>query len=464
MATMSLVSMKSRTLTELPDIDELINNVKTGVASYFFLNIFAPKGFGKSALLEQIWERYERELPVSKIHVDEHIATDGSLERITILKSIIDQLDYRLPKRVTQLPANYSDLSGANQLAEILLKMIDQASQTGQMILLLLDDFDAMSDVSERWFETQILSPAAQTRKVAVILTSEFEVRFADRISLRMRLESHQLPSYDLETIARFYPNYEGIAAHIYDLTGGLPLLTDKLVHQLENTKVTSAVAFQDQEEELSRKYYGTLVSEIILQDETVEMQETLQILSLLRRFDVMVLSQLMPLLLPDPYQEYDATRYLDLIEELGSRVQWRKQGGYALNDPLRIVLEGFVRFTNPRHYEIVNRAALTMYRDLLKPSQDYHEYYLVELLYHLLRILRLENGPDHAALSLAISRELRRYLYDESTAAIREAELDSLRNALAQDTHLRDYVSTDALKEIKRLIRARQFESDAFA
>ena len=54
-------------------VAEFVENIRAGVANYFFLNFFAPAGFGKTAALEQIWEEYERVLPASFVRITSSI-------------------------------------------------------------------------------------------------------------------------------------------------------------------------------------------------------------------------------------------------------------------------------------------------------------------------------------------------------------------------------------------------------
>jgi hypothetical protein len=160
-------------------------------------------------------------------------------------------------------------------------------------------------------------------------------------------------------------------------------------------------------------------------------------------------------------FEGYDTADYLDLIEQLGSQARWRMQGGYALNKSIRAVLEGYVRFIEPGYYDQVNRAALAMYRELL--DREYREYYLVELLYHRLILLLWHNNHSSERIEVVITKEISRYLYDESTATIKETDLDSLRHTLTRDKELKPYISKDVMEEIKRLINARAFESQTF-
>jgi hypothetical protein len=438
-------------------IREFIEDIKNDLAGApFFLNLFAPKGFGKTAFLEQIWNEYERVLPASLVHLEdfcEEGAEALALERLLI--HIVDQLGERLPRRVP-LPSNYKDWTNEKQLAELLLDLISEARDWEKVTLLLIDDYDLMPEKQRRWFQKEIFIPAAKTRKIAIILTSETKLRFTESFELRMRLECRELTGLDPEAISRALPKYEGIAGEIHKITGGLPVLTEEFIEHLEDSRITTPTDFQAHAQELTGKYYRTYVEERSLIGLASDIRETLLILALLRRFDVKVMRQILPDLLPEPYQSYGTADYLDLIDRLRKWVEWRRQGGYTLNLALRLMLQGYVLTIKPDLYKRVNRAAEVLYRTWLE--SEYQEYYLIELLYHVLALYKAEkaNGlfPAQDEMSQAkVGDELLKYLAGDSGRRLQAADLDSLRNSLDRDSDLKNYISEDVKRVIEDLI-----------
>jgi len=444
---------------ELERVTEFIKDIRAGAATCFFLNFFAPGGFAKTVLLEQIWNSYERILPASFIRAKDFFRGNETFALRDLLIHIIHELDFRLPKRIANLPSGYESSTDKVWLSELVVKLILSAKDFEKVTLLLFDDYDAMPDETRNWFETRILSPLVRIRNTAVILTSEGELRFAG-IDLRMRLENCELSSLSTEAISRALPRYEEIADEIYSITGGLPILTEDLVQQLDAAHVATAAEFRSREEELSREYYRTHINEKVFQGIDKDMRETILALGLLRRFDVKVLSRVLPRVYPKYYEGYGTAEYLDLIERLGSWVQWRMQGGYALNPAYRIVLPRYLLTDNPKLHEQVNRVAMVSYREFLK--KEYREYYLIELLYHLLILLRFERGAglpftQDTVDQAKLGDELLKYLSNSETAAqLQEVDLVSLRNSLLQDPDLKGYISGDILLAIQRQINAK--------
>ena len=445
-------------------IRQFIGDIKNDLAGApSFLNLFAPKGFGKTALLEQIWKDYERVLPASLVRVGDFLNKDGEdIAMRGLLVHIIRDFGERLPTRVAPLPSNYADWTNEKQLAELLLGVIAGAKNYEKVALLLIDDYDSMPEDQRRWFQENVLSPASRKGKIAVVLTSETELRFTESFDLRMRLECRELTSLDPEAISRALPQYEGIAGEIHRITGGLPLLTEEFIKQLEASHVTTSDDFRAHAQELAGKYYRAYVEERVLADLAPDIRETMLTFALMRRFDIRVLKEILPDLLPQFYQGYGTADYLDLIDRLRPWVEWRRQGGYALNSAFRLMLEGYVLTIRPDLYKKVNRALEVMYRRWLK--DEYREYYLIELLYHVLILYRAEKGnglfPMWDEMSRArVSNELLEYLR-EGGHRLQEADLDSLYNSLTQDPDLRHYISDDTLKTIQDLIKEKQGET----
>lgn len=449
---------------EREHVRKFIEDIKHDIPDApLFLNLFAPKGFGKTAFLEQIWDNYERVLPTSLVRVgDFRKDCEVTIALGKLLIGIIGQLAYRLPGWVVPLPAGYEDWTNENQLTELLLDLVSGTKDYEKVTLLLIDDYDSMAGEQRRSFQESVLSQASRTGKVAVVLTSETELRFTESFELRQRLECRELTSLDPEAISRALPEYEGIARQIHAITGGLPLLTGEFVEQLSDSRVTTPAAFQAHAQELTVKYYRAYVEEKFLAEVVPDTGETMLILALLRRFDVQVLKRILPGLLPDPYQSYGTVDYLDLIDRLRPWVEWRRQGGYALNPALRLMLHGYVVTIKLDLFRKVNRTAEILYRGWLE--SEYREHYLIELLYHILALHRVEKGyalfPLQDEMSKTrVSDALLKYLAGDGGHRLEGADLDSLRNSLDQDPDLEHYISEGGRDTIRSLIDQRARE-----
>lgn len=292
---------------ELEQVRALIQRIGDNLAGFFLLNFFAPPGFGKSILLEQIWLNYEAALPISFVSVTRFVR-DGSLELSALLIHILRDLSLRLPRRIADVSEDFLGSAQDVQLADKLIELVRASAASQRTALLLIDDYDAMLPDDRRRFETLVLGRLTSAMRFGAVLTSQVELRF-DRIDLRMFLESHELNYLTPEAISTAFPQYSAIAPDLQKITGGLPALAQDFVADLTVAQV-SAGEFPTYREELIRRYYRTHVKNL-LASIPVDLREAVQVLSLLRRFDVATLRGILPKVLGKPYTGYDTPAYL---------------------------------------------------------------------------------------------------------------------------------------------------------
>jgi hypothetical protein len=262
-----------------------------------------------------------------------------------------------------------------------------------------------------------------------------------------LRRVSYELPRFEAETLTSTFPEYEEIMPEILKASGGLPLLTDGFIQELEECKITTAEDFRAQERGLLKRYYRDHVDQMLSEGFNASTRETVLVLALLRRFDVKVLKGILPKVLAAYYDGYGTADYIELIERLGSWVYWRIQGGYAVNEAFRMALQGYVRFEKPQLYRKTHIAAEKLYEDLLQ--QGCRVDCLVELLYHRLALLESNNKVEPSTIPARLGDWLQEHLPGSLTTS----ELISLRNCLLQDPDLKDYVSEDSLNMINGLV-----------
>lgn len=428
-------------------IEKLVSSVKDKTACYFFLNLFAPPGYGKTKLLKYVLSAYELTLPSCLISAHDYynqrtktFALEG------FLLQIVRDVSSLLPARIAKLPPGYDQTIGQNEIGKILYELVERARGFEKPPLLLIDDYDTVPDETRYWLERNVFSNFARVG-VATIFSSQQEARFRETLDLRMRIEYRQLQPMNSKDIADALFGYAEIADILYRCTGGLPKPLSNFAQQLETYPVLTRAEFCENVEGWVERYYPTFIEFIqneVLGEQGGSFQETILALSLLRRFDVRVLGKILPAVLPDLYQGYSTMNYLNLVDSLKSWVQWRLQGGYALAEALRVSLQGYIRFERPDLYQQINLEAENLYRTLLQ--LEYREAYFIELLYHRLCSFRFREGHglcsviDQVILS-KIGCELLNDFNGEIADKIGAPELDSLRNSLVRDPDLKFYV-----------------------
>lgn len=173
----------------------------------------------------------------------------------------------------------------------------------------------------------------------------------------------------------------------------------------------------------------------------------------LLRRFDVSILASILPKIEPEPFESFKQKHYLDLIRELGSRIYWREQGGYALDDMLKTMLSSYVRTFEPDRYEAVNLITAETYKTWLQ--EEYRPHYLLEMLYHKLKLEKMREAKE-ARISQILSDNLLDYIEGrQETGPSQVNELDFLRNMLVQDEDLRPFITQKVFDIIDCILMA---------
>lgn len=338
-------------------VQKFIRNIKNGkVGVPLFLNLFAPKGFGKLAFLEQIRDEFKKILPTSLVRIGDFF-DQGENEYFGLkhlLVHIIRELVECLPNHLVTFSSDYENWTNVEQLAELVNTVASIIYDYEKVMLLLIDDYDTMPNEYQRWFQNQVLSPISQMEKVAVLLTSETELRLTENFELRMRLESQKFSSIDVDTINLALPENESIAGYIYAVTGGMPKLVEELTQEFKRAGAKTSDDFIDQ----SRESYLAYLEKNLLVDLSADTREALLILSLFHRFDVNILKKVLPALDPESYLNYSTMDYLDLIDRLRPWVEWKREGGYALNKSIKLTLQSYVSTNQPDLYQNVSQVA----------------------------------------------------------------------------------------------------------
>ena len=167
------------------------------------MNIFAPSRiFDKQAYLQEIWNEYEYVIPTSLVQVNQQ--TEEEFVLLDFLKKIVDELMFRLPPRIVP---SIEGKQTKEDLSRLLLDLFKITKKYGKVSLLLIDGYNWIPIDERRWFQNNVLSPASLTGKIAVVFTSETEMRFTENFELRMRLESRNLHALDNITISNALPN-----------------------------------------------------------------------------------------------------------------------------------------------------------------------------------------------------------------------------------------------------------------
>lgn len=440
---------------ELSRVERFMTDIRSkGGEQPYLLNYFSPPdGYSRSGLLDQIWDKYEKILPACYVHVRDFGHEKGTLNLTGMLAEMINQLHFRLPDRIADKNLNKLNTREPNWLAEQIVKLVNSAREYEKISLLLIDDYDLIPASEARWLESKVLTPIIFTRAAGIILTSEFELKFREAPVLRMYREGWELTSLPLEAISDALPGAsDSFKALVYRLSAGMPALADLMITELRQAQT-------DRPEDLKANLYS-LLQRTVFNGIDLETQSTLEVLAVLRQFDVPVLESMLPPFVPGRYTGYSQDDYVSLLDSLGARIQWRIQGNYELEQGLASVLKEYLQLEKYDYFVQINQAARETFSTLLQ--EGYREAYLVEMLFHAMVLLKDQLDAGSPEIKTKISAELLTLLSGDTTANIKMNDLDSLRNTLRRDAVLKDFISETAFEEIRRQITVHAIENRA--
>jgi hypothetical protein len=437
------------------DMEEVHRFVANG-SRFLILNLYSIRGIGRTSFLQSVWEAYREQRPTAFVRVPDFLSKDEEVKfRLDLfLAQIVDQL-YTTVSFDTLSGADRAHQMHAPELAQRVVELVEDIANTNVVPLLLIDDYDQLPAGSRTVFEDTVLGKIVeQPRHVAVILSSEQKLRFTDRLDLRIRLKHHLLKPLGKSDIVHSLPEYTELAPELLKWTGGMPSLIEYLVDRASEKNIVSLDEYSAHKTELLDQEYRVQIRNAVFPDIRIASDEVIDILALLRRFDVSVLKGILPKINPDIFASYKQKHYLDLIRELGSRIHWRDQGGYALDDTLWAMLSSYISTFEPTTYAKVNRVAVEMYEEWLQ--EEYRQNYLIEMLYHRMALEKMSDS-DQEAIAAALSNLLLGYLTGQRERGPGQVdELDSLKHALTDDPDIRSFIQQEAFDAIDRMLAAK--------
>jgi hypothetical protein len=415
------------------------------------LNIFSSRGFGKTTFLDMVRDSYRSKFPLSLVCVCDYFPEDkeGSFRLDDFLIQILSDLESFGSDQEKQTLNTNVELKSVYDFAARIIEWINIFSRNDRTTLIIIDDYDRLPYGSRVIFEDILLSKAIdQPRKTKVILSSGRELNFTDRLDLRVRLTTHALSALDEKDIARTISTKSNLAPTILKWSGGIPDLAEFLINRAKKKNVERHEVSSIRETELIDQDYRSHISKVMFPDVELLTEEVVDVLALLRRFDVAVLSTVLPKIEPKRFSSFKQKDYFDLIRELGDRVYWRDQGGYALNNVLQVMLSSYIRGFDPLLYEKVNKITAKTYEEWLK--EEFRIHYLTEMLYHEIQIRKLREEDNDSIIDFVSTKILGFIEGREQTSPEQLDGLDEIKHILVEDSKVRPYIKQEVFKVLE--------------
>lgn len=420
-------------------------------SEYFcILNIYSISGLGKSELFQKIIDKYNKDRPTALVKAANYIP-EGPKKPYKLNELLIDII-----KKLN--PENSSDENlSIQELTDKIYKEIESFNKRNKTPIIIIDNYEKMPNGSRDNFEGLVLVELSRpTRQAIFILGSVQKLDFSDRLDIRGRVRAYPLSPLKEDDIFSDENRNDEIIQYFLKWTGGMPALFEYLVNKARPMTTVSNDYQRQYQSLLEGPEYHLKILSTAFPDIPLSMGEFLDTLGLLRRFDVTLLYRIMPRIDPNTFRDYKQKQYLDLIQALSSRAQWRDQGGYELVETLRDLISSYVRAFNPDKYKEVNQKVVNTYENLL--SYDFRPHYIIELLFHRLCIKKIEPMADDDQITEQISNEL----MDQITDYIRDRKLESedidylveIENSLRNDKDLISFIYPDVLERIGVIIK----------
>ena len=423
-----------------------------GIDDFFILNLYSPKGFGRTTFLRYIWTEYKQNVPTAFIKVLDYVSKEESGFRLNdLISDIFQQLASHLS--ISKYQSDYgSSLNDFERWSQEIRKIFEYIITQEKKPLVFIDDYDLIPEDARVGFENNILSELYNhTYSVLLILTSQQRLEFTNRTDLRLITWNHALNPLIEEDVSNLLPSYSDLAPGIIKWSGGIPNVIEFIVDRIDHFSINKPTDFKSHEWELLNNDYSNRLTNILLPDAETASGDILEILSILRRFDSSLLSDVLLRINPKKYSTNKEKHYIKLIRELRSQVIWREQGGYALDNPLKLMLLSYMRNYKLDQFIKVNEVTNEVYQLWLQ--DQYRNHYLCEMLYHRM-ILEKQRGSGNEDIAEMINSKLSDFIEGrEKTRPRKIVELDELRNMLLIDIDLRSLVRREIFELIDKTL-----------
>jgi len=409
-------------------------------------------GMGKSWLLLELKERYERPDPqvrgsssyptiAARLDLNREISPalwqDTGLNREQMIRELWKQL-------ACQLGAEVPDRgrASADEWAEAFVNEVAAWSARSATPVIMLDTVDDLVRFDEPtffWLEQHVVERLAITERVLFVLTSRGELRRWKRFHVRRRIDSHRLTAFDAETAGKEVKASTAMSEALYRRAFGHPLITDFLGTALEDQGV-NLQGLEGVEQLIEPLLVQTILGEVIgkiLKDMPGQSAELAKPASVLRWVSVEPLRSLAEALSLVERGRGDAY-YLDtLIGELQAHhlLYWNgDRNSYEFDPTLRRLLAHFLELDAPALFCEAHRAAFDFHNGHLNEYPQYLDRYVPELAYHRAILGRCERLEQRLP---AIQAWWKQFLSEQ--APTNPESWAEFAQALEQDEELRE-------------------------
>ncbi len=447
---------------ELQVVEEMVDLLKAeSTRPQRIINFYGVSGTGKTSLLRWLNREYAHSfLPTSD--------PSPTMSEQDFLMTLLNEFSNFLRIEIPEIPADLTISPNATMqelknYTDDLLHGLEKSENPH--VLMLFDDYDAWPRHLQEIFEQVVLNVVIKHNCALVVFTSRTNLSFRGQSSLNFYTVYRELGTFTATVIEERYDEYLNIVPYILRITAGLPLCVERLMEQMHENNISTVDEFLEHEREFTKKNYEDIVEERVLQDVKPWTHDTLHILSIPRRFNVKIISYLLPRVprLAERYHEYANIDYLELIEIFGYLSPWNQsRNGYSIQKIVRQILSYYMQVFRLEEFQRVNELLLTMYEDQIQHDTP-KVYDLVEYLYHTRLTIQLEKNGEKKKEEIA--QKFSACVQDIFTRFEQQVSaidcLNELKETIEHDDDLRAYLTEDTKLILEQTLKSSDLAKD---
>ena len=415
------------------------------------LDFYGIEGVGKTSLLQQVVQKCDEK------HVP-HIWADADQNLFSLEQSIIAQaIRY---ENLLSSASTISEPSVAHH-AKILL-------ERGPLVLLF-DSIDTTNEGQLVWLE-DILSVLIVYNKLFVILSSKRSIAFEREKSIARKLKP--VPVYPLDWVSsEAYLNHfqyqfkPEIRELIFEWTRGYPLAMNIMVETIlkQGLDPTTAQGRNMLINIIVERVTAEGILSKVKREEHNWLNKALKLLSIPRRFNLIIMQKLIEEFEPD-LKQGKSLSYLVLlrwITQATAVLSWKMdKAGFAIEDPIRHLLLEQWRIERPAQFHAINHFLADLNKN--NASGPDRTRYQRDYLYHSANSVDIQQLSELLQQSIGQIIQHAEEMPDWLIQFVEEFEQDDeLKEALGQHMTVAQHLLYEALAN-KMLAAYEQEENEA--
>ena len=351
------------------------------------IDFHGVRGIGKTTILKEVEQRCNGRPQLQCIWVNANQSMIGFSHEI-----------------ISQVKKYQGELSFQDEDGDWLSQSVDATKSLLRQgpVVMLLDSVDAADAEQLRWIE-ELLRNLIDDNGLFVVLASKRALSFQQERSVARKLTYHPLKPLDRRSCDIYLnmlrkPVESEVRDLIFEWTRGFPLAMSIMTEAIE-TGLDPREA--DDQKELLALLTKRVINESVLANVKMEVKRTeyqvaLQLLSVPRRFNLVIMQDLIEQFAPELRRE-NSLAYFSLpkdIKQATDVLEWDLvRAGYAVDSPVRNIFLLKLRIEEPEMYYTIHKFLAEKNQHLAREVSGFDRMrYLREYLYHSARV---EEAPN---------------------------------------------------------------------